>query len=267
MGRLQDLFALLWADYSAINTQVTPIHDVLERRGETLINDHVAFRTFAYPGLDIASMAAPFVALGYKVAGKYDFPEKKLDAAHFEHPEDGWPKVFISQLRLRELSLGAQSILQGLINQIPSGFTARWDWCAGGRPWVPDFASYEALERESDYAAWMAAFGFRANHFTVLVNALKTFPDLQSLNLFLKAEGFPLNAAGGEIKGSPDIFLEQSSTLAGEADVAFRDGMHRIPGCYYEFARRFPMPDGKVFQGFNSKSADKIFESTHRRSG
>jgi hypothetical protein len=152
----------------------------------------------------------------------------------------------------------------GLINRIPAGLTSRPDWIASGRPWPIDYTTYEALGRESEYAAWMAAFGFRANHFTVFANALRTFPGLVGLNHFLKANGFRLNAAGGEIKGSPAIYLEQSSTLANIAPVDFTGGPRPVPGCYYEFARRHPMPNGALFQGFNEKSADKIFESTDR---
>jgi hypothetical protein len=155
-------------------------------------------------------------------------------------------------------------MLLGLINQIPSGFTASWDWICGGRPWTPEFSTYEALERESEYAAWMSAFGFRVNHFTVFANALHTFPALSSLNAFLVSHGFRLNTVGGEIKGSPAEYLEQSSTLASEAEVDFREGRRRVPGCYYEFAVRYPLPDGRLFQGFNAKSADRIFRSTDR---
>jgi hypothetical protein len=46
--------------------------------------------------------------------------------------------------------------------------------------------------------------------------------------------------------------------------VDFSDGAQYIPGCYYEFARRFPMPDGRLFRGFVTGSADKIFESTNK---
>lgn len=264
METLQDLLAKLWEDYSGLNPQARRIHHLLEERGETILNDHVAFRTLALPGIDIAAMAAPFQAFGYRASGTYDFPEKKLTAFHYEHPDPLQPKIFISELRVQELSQGARSLLLGLVNQIPGGFLANQDWCVGGRPWDLDFTAYEALERESDYAAWLSAFGFRANHFTVSANALRTFPDLVSLNNFLKAQGFPLNGGGGEIKGSPAVFLEQSSTLADRVETGFRNGKHTIPGCYYEFARRYPLPDGKLFQGFNAKSADRIFESTDR---
>ena len=61
---------------------------------------------------------------------------------------------------------------------------ARADLPWAGRPWRVRRAEYDSLLVDSEYAAWMAAFGFRVNHFTVLVNALTTFPDLESLNAF-----------------------------------------------------------------------------------
>lgn len=266
MDDLTRLFDMLWRDYSDLNPQAGRIHALLEARGEVIRNDHVAFRTFAHPGIGIAEMAAPFTRQGYLPAGDYVFTEKKLTAVHYQHPDPLRPKVFISQIHMDKLSAGARSMLLGLINQIPPAFTAQADWIAGGRPWKVDFGTYEALERESEYAAWLSAFGFRANHFTVFANSLRTFPGgLAELNGFLKAQGFRLNAGGGEIKGSPGIFLEQSSTLANEAEVDFIGGPRKAPACYYEFARRFPMADGKLFQGFNDKSADKIFESTDRK--
>ena len=132
-----------------------------------------------------------------------------------------------------------------------------------GTPWGKiDWQTYQDLLKESEYAAWMAAFGFRVNHFTVFYNALKTFKDFSDLNGFIKGLGFQLNSVGGEIKGSNKVFLEQSSTFACPVEVDFADRRMRIPGCYYEFARRYPKPDGKLFQGFLPDSADKIFEST-----
>lgn len=263
-GSLAALLERLWQDYSSLNPQARRIHALLMARGEAVVNDHVAFRTFAHPGLDIAAMAKPFLAAGYRAAGQYEFPEKKLTAIHYEHRDPAQPKIFLSQLHMDRLSQGARSMLLGLINQIPADFTSAPDWICRGRPWSLDFSTYEALERESEYAAWMSAFGFRVNHFTVFANALHTFPALTALNGFLLGQGFRLNAAGGEIKGSPGEYLEQSSTLASEAEVAFRDGVRKVPGCYYEFARRYALPGGALFQGFNAKSADKIFQSTDR---
>jgi hypothetical protein len=109
----------------------------------------------------------------------------------------------------------------------------------------------------------MAAIGYRPNHFTVFINNLKTYSDIHKLNDFLKSKGFELNSSGGEVKGTPHVFLEQSSTLANRIEVEFTDGKKEIPSCYFEFAKRYPLASGELYQGFVAKSADKIFESTN----
>jgi hypothetical protein len=71
-----------------------------------------------------------------------------------------------------------------------------------------------------------------------------------------------MNDAGGEIQGTPEELLEQSSIKAEMIHVKFVEGLYEIPGCYYEFARRYPETDGRLYSGFIAKSADKIFQST-----
>jgi hypothetical protein len=88
---------------------------------------------------------------------------------------------------------------------------------------------------------------------------------IEKVNSFLKENGYMINNSGGEIKGSPDIYLEQSSIISEDIEVAFQEGRYMVPGCFYEFARRYPMPDGRLFMGFVADSADKIFESTNAR--
>ena len=72
-----------------------------------------------------------------------------------------------------------------------------------------------------------------------------------------------LNTSGGEIKGSPEVCLAQSSTMADSMPVAFSDATVAIPSCFYEFAQRYAMANGELYQGFVAASADKIFESTN----
>ncbi len=266
---LDQLFAKLWADYSAMNKQAEMIRGALEARGEKLVNDHIAFRTFNIPRVGIDVLARPFVELGYKLAAdNYQFKEKKLIAKHYEHPDAHQPKVFISALKVNECSKGLQDLVENLVSQIPDDLTGKADFLITGTPWKKiGWEDYLHLLGESEYAAWMAAFGFRVNHFTVFFNALKTFRDFQGLNCFIKDLGFKLNVSGGETKGSKAVFLEQSSTLADAVEVEFADLKKTIPGCYYEFARRYPMPDGRLFHGFLPESADKLFESTDRRNG
>lgn len=261
--QLNSIFDRLWQDFTLVNPQAREIHQLLESRGDKVVNDHIAFRTFGDPRISIDVIARPFVAEGYVRKDEYHFAEKKLAARHFEHPDPQAPKVFISELILTEFDTGLQHKVRELVDMIPEHVIADPMLCASGRPWSVSFEEYEALLARSEYAAWMAAFGFRANHFTVLVNELTSVNGLADLNGVLKQAGFKLNSQGGEIKGSPQDYLEQSSTLASQIDVEFSDGPRRIPGCYYEFARRYPLADGMLFQGFVAKSADKIFESTH----
>ena len=265
MTGIHRLLEHLWEDYAALNPRARAIHDLLSQRGKTVINDHIALRTFGDPRVGIDVLAYPFVSGGYRVGGAYDFPAKKLTARHYEHDDVRLPRVFISDLRLEAFSDELRGMVGQLLDQVPPELPTRTDFPVCGRPWAIDYGTYEALGAESEYAAWVAAFGFRANHFTVLVNALEGFAGLGELNAFIKDAGYELNTSDGEIKGSPADLLEQSATLAEHATVDFADGKHDVPACYYEFARRYPRPDGTLFGGFVARSADKIFESTDRR--
>jgi hypothetical protein len=262
---ITELLDALWRDYVASTPQAERIHALLRERGEVVRNDHVALRTFAMPGIGLAALARPFEALGWQRRDRYRFDDKHLVAYYWQHPDPALPKVFISELCVAELSPGTQQIVDILVRQIPLGFSDRTDLPWAGRPWPVRHTEYTTLLLESEYAAWVAAFGFRVNHFTVDVNALTTFPDLASVNAFLTEHGFVLNDAGGTIKGTPRDCLEQSATRAEPVSVDFMEGPRRIPSCYYEFARRYPLPSGELFQGFVPASADKIFESTDVR--
>lgn len=266
-GSPRELLAALWRDYVASTPQAQRIHDLLAARGDTIVNDHVALRTYDRAG-GIAALAAPFEALGWQARDRYRFADKHLVACYWQHADPTLPKVFISELVCRELSSEAQPLIDRLVEQLPSGFTARADLPYAGRPWSITHSDYRRLLAESEYAAWMAAMGFRVNHFTVDVGALTSFKDLAELVGFLAANGFALNDSGGLIKGNRGEYLEQASTRADAIEVAFADGTARIPSCYYEFAKRYRLPSGELFHGFVPGSADKIFESTdvHARS-
>ncbi len=267
MSTIAEVFAALWADYVATTPQAERIQRLFAARGERVQNDHVAFRTFDVAGLGLAAIAAPFEQLGYVERDRYRFEDKKLVAKYWQHPDETLPKIFVSELCVAELSPATQAILHTLVAQLPAGFATRGDLPWAGRPWQCTRAEYDALLAESEYAAWLAAFGFRVNHFTVAVNALTTFAGLPELNAFLVAEGFTLNAAGGTIKGTPADHLEQSSTRADTIAVDLAGEKAQIPSCYYEFAKRYPLANGQLFHGFVPASADRIFESTNASRG
>ncbi|MBY5993061.1 DUF1338 domain-containing protein [Ferrimonas balearica] len=261
---VDSLFNALWADYQTQCPSATAVHRLLGG-GQPIINDHVAFRTFNLPEVELDKLAAHFLALGYEPKGEYRFEQKKLKARHFEHPNPKAPKVFISELLLEECSVELQATVKALVAQLPAGATEAEEFLYSGARWQVSQAQYRALLAESEYAAWLAAFGYRANHFTVNVNELEQFATLGAVNQALKDAGFELNASGGEIKGSAEVLLEQSSTLADKVAVRFSDGEAIIPSCFYEFALRYPQADGTLYTGFVAASADKIFESTDAR--
>ncbi|WP_154221894.1 DUF1338 domain-containing protein [Marinicella rhabdoformis] len=263
MSGVETLFNNLWLQYTAINPQAEAIHQLLTERGETVVNDHIAIRTFNTQKLGIDSIAQVFVDLGYVKKDAYDFSSKKLNAFHYEHPENpNHPKVFISELQVEAFSEEVQEIIKKLDDQVDVTAPFESDFIYSGRPWELTFDDYIRLLQESEYAAWTAAFGYRANHFTVSINHLTTFFDIESLNDFILNNDFAMNESGGLIKGTPEQLLEQSSTMAPLVNLAFSDANHLVPSCFYEFAKRYPMDSGRLYQGFIAASADKIFEST-----
>ena len=260
----KQIFNTLWEQYADRNPSVYKIHQLFERRGENIVNDHVAFRTFNDPRVGIGRLSQPFLEVGYRDAGEYHFPEKKLFARHFEL--QGFPRVFISELLLEEFSDDLRKAVLTLIDKVPEQLLTSKELIHSGNVFGKiSFQLYEKLRKESEYAAWVAVYGYRANHFTISINHLNQFNSIQGVNEFLKENGFRLNSSGGEIKGTPEQLLEQSSTLADTVAVEFNEGTFEIPSCYYEFARRHPNKNGQLFSGFIAESADKIFESTDFR--
>lgn len=267
MPSLDTLLDRLWSDYRGCNPQVGQIHQLLRARGERVVNDHIALRTFSGPQIGLEVLARAFVDRGYKAAGEYEFTAKKLRARHYLHPDPDRPKLFISELVLDRTSPALRAEVEGLLGHVHPELGERWDLAASGRPWpAPSSELYARLLAESEYAAWLAVFGLRANHFTISVNALTTVATLEELGALIVGAGIPLSAAGGVIKGSPAELLEQSSTIAAPVELELADGPATIPGCYYEFARRYRDSAGRLFTGFVTSSADRIFESTDRRS-
>jgi hypothetical protein len=269
---IHGLFEKIWTDYIAFNPKAKRVYDLIlqhEKQTDSSVreiqNDHVAYRTYDIAPIGVDALGAIFEKHGYKKCDRYLFNDKKLIAYHWEHADASLPKVFISELETKKLSPFVQKIAAEAAAAVKPGDVAKDDFLWSRRPWKASYQTYQDLLKESEYAAWMYAFGFRSNHFTISVNALKSFKDLQSLNAFIKASGYALNTAGGEVKGVPTDLLEQSSTLAEKAQVPFEEGTYEIPACYYEFARRWPQKNGNLYPGFLAANADKIFESTNAR--
>ncbi|MDX2367341.1 MAG: DUF1338 domain-containing protein [Colwellia sp.] len=261
-AKVTALFNKIWQQYLTVTPSAKKIHHLLSN-GKAVINDHVAYRTFNIEKVNLDKLAKHLLSIGYTECGQYNFSAKKLTAKHFEHSNKTMPKVFISELRVEEFSDEIQTIINNLVDQLPENISDQADFLYSGRPWQINSTDYNTLLANSEYAAWLAAWGYRANHFTVSINHLDCFDSIIDVNNTLKKAGYTLNSTGGEIKGDKAVKLEQSSTLADKALVEFSDITLEIPSCFYEFAKRYPLDNGEIYTGFVAASADKIFESTN----
>jgi hypothetical protein len=252
-------------------------------------NDHIAFRTMGVPNLGIASLEKVFLHYGYRRRDRYEFPEKKVRAHWYAPPDDRFPRIFISQLRVDELSPEARAIVHRYTDVVASDPVDGLDLDAPAEVvaflhaplWkTPTWADYRRLLDESEFAAWVIYNRYYLNHFTVAVHNLASpHGGVEAFNAFLERQGFTLNDSGGKTKVSGDGKLLQSSTVAALVDADFDDGRggterRQIAGSYVEFAERrvldefADLPADRIGrehrrEGFEAANADKIFESTY----
>ncbi|MBV8251056.1 MAG: DUF1338 domain-containing protein [Chitinophaga sp.] len=257
----------------------------LIKEEQEIENDHIAFRTIGVPHLGIQSLEKIFIHHGYTKKDYYYFEEKKLDAYWYAPPDPALPRIFISELRVKDLSAAAQRIIHSYTDEVTADPVDALDldnptqvdaFLHSGLWRLPTYADFSALAAESEYASWTIYNRYYLNHFTISVHNLNEgYNHIEQYNQFLEKNGLKLNDAGGKFKKSPDGLLLQSSTVAGMIEATFADGeKHRIAGSYVEFAERRLLPDYQHLEmaevrrehrreGFEAANANKIFESTY----
>ncbi len=251
-------------------------------------NDHIAFRTIGVPHLGIKSLESVFLSLGYTRKDPYRFEKKKVNAFWYAPPPGNYPRIFISELAVQDLSSAAQKIIRSYTDTVSEDPIKTVDLNDGASIdkflhaplWsLPTWEEYQTLLKESEYGAWALYNRYYLNHYTVSVHNL---PDglntVAKFNQFLESIGVVLNDSGGKIKTSNDGLLLQSSTVAQTVEGEFRSKKgterHRIAGSYVEFAERKILPQFANLpveeitrrhrrEGFEAQNADKIFESTY----
>lgn len=292
MNQFNDLAVVMDALMSRYAERVPDVKKILNdlikegviQDASDISNDHIAFRTMGVPHLGIASLEKIFLHFGYTKRDHYVFESKKLDAYWYAPPDEKFPRIFISELRVGDLSENARKIIYSYTDEVKSDPVDQLhlkDPVSVGnflhKPlWrIPTKADYLALLEESEYAAWVIYNRYYLNHYTISVHYLKEgYNQLTQFNDFLERNGIKLNDAGGKIKTSPDGLLLQSSTVAQVLEAGFAgDEKHMIAGSYVEFAERRVLPQFAHLQkqdlkrehrreGFEANNADKIFEST-----
>ncbi|MFN9799843.1 MAG: DUF1338 domain-containing protein, partial [Bacteroidota bacterium] len=222
MSTLDVVLGGLMRRYAERVPDVTRILGAMEAAGlvkdQTAIeNDHIAFRTMGVPQLGLRSLERIFVHYGYQKREPYFFQSKKLDAFWYAPPGPQYPRIFVSELRVSDLSEQAQRIIHSYTDEVQHDPVDDLDLDDGeavdrflhsGLWRLPSWEDYSRLLEESEYAAWVIYNRYYLNHFTISVHNLPPPNDsVEDFNIFLEGLGVKLNDAGGKIKVSPDGLL------------------------------------------------------------
>lgn len=292
---LADLFDRLWDRYRDRVNWVRDYERVVRSAGATFVNDHIAFRTIGSqsPSAGIHSLGRIFESLGYRAAGCYQFPDKHLSSIHFQHANGNFPKLFVSELQTWRLSAPVRATIERTIRTLRAPLTS--DVLAAlssidstpsqdravlldtivraveELPWdVPPREDVLAVNKESQFAAWVLVHGYNVNHFTSLINShqVESLSDVEKTIAALKTAGVPMKS---EIEGARGTKLRQTATDAAVIDVPVSvDGaLTAMPWtyAYFELAERGDVTDPETgrrgrFEGFLGPQATNLFEMT-----
>jgi hypothetical protein len=262
-------FDSLWARFRTSAPSALRVHEALEAINGRVVMDHVALRTINLGPVPLTVLGRVLSDIGYVAFDDYAHPGKPVYSVAFRPLKPGLPKIFLSELLVDRLSMTSRRILQGLIEHadFPPALDERL--FHSGVHWGSlDASSYTSLADESEYAAWFATQGFTPNHFTVLVNDLPAIPSLDEIIELVQEMGLEISQVGGIIKGSALTGLQQAATEPERWEYQTSDRrIMWVPGAFYEFALRYPLADGKLYQGFLTQTTERRAEPGMRRRG
>lgn len=247
-----------------------------------IVNDHIAFRTMGVEFLGIQSLEKIFLHHGYVKKDFYSFKTKKLNAFWYSHSDENMPRIFISELKVNDLSENSRRIISKYTDQVTEDPVDKLDLSNANEVinflsnplWsLPSLNDFNDLLKETEYGSWVIYNRYYLNHYTISVHELiDQYNTLEKFNAFVTKIGIKLNDSGGVIKESKDGLLLQSSSVANKVKASFTEGSSLISGSYVEFAERKILPKySNVSEikpihrrdGFETSNADKIFESTY----
>lgn len=296
----KQLLDSLWEQYIKRVSYADKYVELVNKKGGNVVNDHIGLCTFnTHTGEQpegIRAIKHILNCLEYKPVAKYNFSKKRLNAVHFEHPDEKFPKIFVSQLEVELLPDWAQKIINKTVKDTPyilsdSSIELLQKVKDEGelpteaaellvadlvqyfrRPWgIPQKEDVLKLNDVSQYAAWVLLHGNSVNHFTAYINYqdVEEWPDLETTCKALEAAGVPMKE---QIEGKKGGKLRQSATEAikEEVDVKGEYGVEKITWtyAYYELAQRgFVEENGikKLFSGFLGEQAAHLFDMTRTR--
>ena len=257
--------------------------------GAKVVFDHGALRTVQAPsGLlprGVAAFSRILEPLGYRRAELYPLERLAMVGHAYVHRDlpEGVPQFFLSELdpgRFSEpfqaavartlassqdpLPPWSHSLLEelGASGSLPQDQALRLlpDLVAGfsRQHAAPLLEDYRILLAESPEMAWIATEGSTFNHVTDRV------ANVEALAAEQKALGRPMKAAV-EISASGRVLQTAFLAPLTECVLIGAQGhgeVTAVPGSFYEFITRKPLPDGRLDLRFDSGNAQAIFKMT-----
>ncbi len=259
--------------------------------GSKVTFDHGALRTVK--GLQTGRLPAGDAAfsrilepLGYGVAAVYPLDRIAMTGRAYTHRDlpQLIPQFFVSELHPEGFSPGFQKAVgrvlassrdpvtpegAGLLAELSTEGALAPDGaarllvvltgCFARQHEVPALDDYEILLAESPEMAWIATEGNTFNHATSRV------ADVAALAAAARRAGHPIKDS---VETSSNGRVRQTAYRAAMVERAFLDESGRpvsreVPGSFYEFISRDPLPDGSGLDlGFDAGNAQGIFKMT-----
>ncbi len=291
------LFDTLWGKYIERVSYAKKYSDLVIKKGGKIVFDHIAFRTLnSHTGEQpegIRAIKHILNFLDYKPVSEYNFSKKKLKAFHFEHPDELFPKIFVSQLEVSKLPGWAQTAINKTVKNTPYLLSDRSIGLLRSleengdlpveaaeylikdlvqyfrRPWnIPQKDDVLKINDVTQYGAWVLLHGNSVNHFAAYINYqnVKEWPDLETTCKGLANSGIPMKE---EIEGERGSKLRQSATQAVKEEVKVKTdgGIEKITwtSAYLELTERNHFTENgttKLFTGFLGAQATHLFDMT-----
>ena len=291
----QALNMLLFEDLLArVPAAAEYVERCLDQR-RTVMHDHGAVRTVAMDGMGALPAGQEAITrvlrpLGYALNGTYPLERLKMTGrsyAQVDYPEE-IAQFFISELHPERFSPEFQAAVGRVTGTsidplTPEAANVLKKMEAEGSVSMEDslkllpvlvsifnrqhrepaLADYEALLAESPEMAWISTEGNAFNHATDRV------PDVDQLTVELKQLKQPIKDV---VEKSQSGRVRQTAFTAARVKRSFRAGdgsmvEKEVPGSFYEFITRLPMPEEKdgrrpLDLSFDSSNAQAIFKMT-----
>lgn len=261
-------------------------------RGRRIAFDHGAVRTVAWdcgalpPGE--AAISRVLRPLGYAMAEVYPLERLRMTGRAWRHRDlpEALPQYFVSELHPERFSPAFQAAVRRVVGasadplgpadvadlerldrdgRLPAERAARLlprlVACFDRQHAGPAWSDYQTLKAESPEMAWISTEGNAFNHATDRVADLAALAEAQ------KALGRPLK---DRIEVSASGRVRQTAFRADPVTRFFKDEggrevAHEVPGSFYEFIQRSPLPAGQgggLDLAFDTGNATGIFGMT-----